>query len=443
MSDTIIVWFRRDLRLRDNPALYHAAKRGTVLPVFIWAPDEESPWQPGKRSRQRLQSSLKTMYLCYFKGPTKEVLAKLVKQTGAKAVFWNNLPEPHLQKRDDAVQQFLSAKGVEVHRYDSCTLFRPEDVLNGSGGPYQVFTAFWNKCKTKPISEPLPKVNFERASVPGLSLEELGVSDLPILPAGETETIYAFKQFLPSNLSTYEKNRDFPSLDGTSNLSAALHFGEVTPRQIFAAVNKCPPSPSRETYLKELGWREFSHYLLRYFPHTPDAPLRPEFTKFPWRNDPDFLKAWQTGQTGYPIVDAAMRELAATGRMHNRLRMIVASFLVKDLLIDWREGAKWFWDNLLDADLAQNTLGWQWTAGCGADAAPFFRIFNPTTQGQKFDPQGTYIRQHLPELNHLPDKHIHEPYKAPAHLRPTNYPPPIVPHSIAREVALEKFKQLH
>jgi deoxyribodipyrimidine photo-lyase len=268
---------------------------------------------------------------------------------------------------------------------------------------------------------------------------------------GATENL---KKFLAWAFEKYSAGRNFPGTRGTSRLSPYLHFGEIGPRQVWRAVRRHAESAGLKTwrasqFITELGWREFSHHLLFHFPHTPDAPLRADFKKFPWRKNPAGLKAWQKGQTGYPIVDAGMRELWTTGWMHNRVRMIVASFLVKDLLVSWQEGARWFWDTLVDADLAGNTLGWQWTAGCGADAAPYFRVFNPTTQGHKFDPGGEYVRSWCPELATLPDKWIHQPAAAPAEILRAagvqlnrTYPKPIVDHATARKGALESFARL-
>jgi deoxyribodipyrimidine photo-lyase len=264
------------------------------------------------------------------------------------------------------------------------------------------------------------------------------------------------RRFCGSAFRDYGTRRNRPDVAGTSRLSPHLHFGEIGPRQVwhelraFAKRQSLPVTEWRQSqFLAEIGWREFAHHLLFHFPHTPTAPLRPEFAAFPWRKDAGWLRAWQRGRTGYPIVDAGMRELWATGWMHNRVRMIVASFLVKDLLLDWRDGARWFWDTLVDADLASNTLGWQWTAGCGADAAPYFRVFNPTSQGEKFDPQGDYVRRWVPELANVPADWIHRPWEAPAEilsragLRPgDDYPEPIVSHAVAREVALEAFAKL-
>src|SRR5690242_13743991 len=264
------------------------------------------------------------------------------------------------------------------------------------------------------------------------------------------------KRFLSRTFADYPEQRNRPDLAGTSRLSPHLHFGEISPRQIWHALKAAaekrgwPRARWRDTqFLAEVGWREFAHHLVFHFPHTTERPLRREFEKFPWREDAKLQRAWQKGQTGFPIVDAGMRELWATGWMHNRVRMIVASFLVKDLMIDWRAGARWFWDTLVDADLAQNTLGWQWTAGCGADAAPYFRIFNPTAQGAKFDPNGGYVRHWCPELAKLPAEWIHQPDQAPAEILRAagvelgrTYPQPVVSHARARAAALEAFARI-
>lgn len=391
-----IVWFRLDFRLADNPALAAAMKRGSVVPVFIWAPEEERPWEPGAASRWWLHHSLKALAktlggLVIRRGPSLDALRQLVKETGATAVFWNRRYEPALINRDTAVKQALLANGLQVETFNSALLFEPWEIKTGSGGPYKVFTPFYRAClakgvNAKVLNAPRP-TDLKPAS--SLKLEELGLlsslnwADGFVGQPGEAGALRQLKKFQSAG---YTLTRDLPSVEGTSRLSPHLHFGEISPRQLWALA-------MAEPYRRQLIWREFAHHLLYHFPHTADAPLRPEFARFPWRDDPQGLRAWQRGRTGFPIVDAGMRELWATGWMHNRARMIVGSFLVKDLLLPWQEGARWFWDTLVDADLANNTLGWQWVAGCGADAAPFFRIFNPARQQEKFDPKGGYCRR--------------------------------------------------
>lgn len=416
-----LVWFRLDLRVADNPALAAAVRRGKVVPVFIWSPEEEQPWAPGAASRWWLHHSLAALTrdiggLVIRRGPSLDALRQLRRETGATAVFWNRRYEPALVARDTKVEQALIADGLQVESFNSALLFEPGEIKTGSGGPYKVFTPFYRAClaadkNEKPARRAVP-------SLPHRCPQSLHLDDLFLLPKldwargfdwqpGEAGALTALKRFAAAK---YWVDRDRPDLAGTSRLSPHLHFGEISPRQVWASV-------TAEPYRRELIWREFAHHLLDHFPHTANAPLREEFGRFPWRDDPAALRAWQRGQTGFALVDAGMNELWTTGWMHNRVRMVAASFLIKDLLLPWQMGARWFWDTLVDADLANNTLGWQWVAGCGADAAPFFRIFNPATQAEKFDPAGDYIRRWVKETV-----------------------PPILNHAAARERALTALK---
>jgi deoxyribodipyrimidine photo-lyase len=478
MTSPAIVWFRLDLRLADHPALGAAAARGSpVLPVFVWSPEEEAPWPPGAASRWWLHHSLCELEqrlralgsrLIVRRGAALAVLRELIRETGARAVFWNRRHEPAVVERDARVEVALRESGCEVRTFNAALLHEPETIQTLDGGPFRVFTPFWRRCLAQPDPEPpapAPKALRSPARWP----QSLPLDAMELLPRhswadgfraiwqpGETGALKRLAEFVKNGLERYDETRDRPDLAGTSRLSPHLHFGEISPRQAWHAVRQAaerrgwPRARWRQSvFLTELGWREFAHHLLHHFPHTTDAPLREEFERFPWRQDAAALRAWQRGRTGYPIVDAGMRELWATGWMHNRVRMIVASFLVKDLRIRWQEGARWFWDTLVDADLANNTLGWQWSAGCGADAAPFFRIFNPVTQGMKFDPRGDYVRRYCPELAALPSPWIHQPDRAPADvlrragIEPgTSYPRPIIQHAIARQVALEAFANL-
>lgn len=475
MKSVAILWQRLDFRLADNPALAAAIQHGTVVPVYIHAPEEEAPWSPGGASLWWLHQSLEAhdaalrqagVRLVIRRGPTLATLRALVKETGARAVFWNRRYEPAVTARDTQIKTALRADGLVAESFNGALLHEPWTIQNQSGKPFQVFTPFWKNCLTKPDpAEPLPAPKSLPA--PERWPQSLALEELELEPKikwaeglraawqpGEAGAAKMLKSFLASAFVDYTDKRNRPDLRGTSRLSPHLHFGEISPRQIWHGVRQSAEKNRATTwrtsqFLAEVGWREFAHHLLHHFPHTPIEPLREDFKKFPWRKDAAFLKAWQRGQTGYPIVDAGMRELWATGWMHNRVRMIVASFLVKDLLLSWREGAAWFWDTLVDADLAQNTLGWQWTAGCGADAAPYFRVFNPVSQGEKFDPRGDYVRKWCPELTRLPDEWLHQPDQAPAEVLARagvmlgeNYPAPIVSHAIAREVALEAFAKL-
>jgi deoxyribodipyrimidine photo-lyase len=470
-----VVWFQNDLRVADNPALAAAVKKGgPIVPVFIWAPEEEGDWPPGSASKWWLHRSLEALdatlrklgsRLVIGRGSTLETFRAIAKASGAKSVLWNRRYEPAAIARDAKVKELLRGDGCEIETFNAALLHEPWTIRNQSGKPFRVFTPFWKHCLAQPDPAEVlsaPKKLF----APKIWPTSLTLAELELAPRlglakgleaawqpGEQGANARLKKFLHSALEDYTAHRNRPDLAGTSRLSPHLHFGEISPRQIWhglreAAVNKQWPAEKWRgmQFLAELGWREFAHHLLFHFQHTPTEPLRAEFEKFPWRESAAWLEAWQKGRTGFPIVDAGMRELWATGWMHNRARMIVASFLVKDLLITWQEGARWFWETLVDADLANNTLGWQWTAGCGADAAPYFRVFNPSLQGEKFDPTGEYIRRWCPELTRLSEKWIHRPHQAPRETLETagielgrTYPQPIVSHSIAREVALEAY----
>jgi deoxyribodipyrimidine photo-lyase len=417
---TTLVWLRHDLRLDDQPALAAAAARGRVVPVFVFAPEEEAPWQPGSASRWWLHHSLASLSrdlaaagsrLVIRKGPSLDTLRALARETKATHVCWSRRYEPAIVARDTVIKRSLSDDGLVAESHGGL-LYEPVQVATKEGKPYQVFTPFWKALLARdepaePLARPAsfaPPAKWPRSDP---------LEALDLLPAidwagtmretwqpGEAGAAARLEGFLGRALATYGHDRDRPDHDGTSCLSPHLHFGEISPRRVWHAVRgavggrpAASLTGSPEVYLRELGWREFAHHLLYHFPHTPDAPLRADYARFPWATDPVGLAAWQRGRTGFGIVDAGMRQLWATGWMHNRVRMIVASFLVKDLRISWLEGARWFWDTLVDADLASNTLGWQWAAGCGADAAPYFRIFNPDSQEAKFDPDGHYVRR--------------------------------------------------
>ncbi|HEU6449038.1 MAG TPA: deoxyribodipyrimidine photo-lyase [Verrucomicrobiae bacterium] len=475
--DRSIVWFRSDLRLVDNPALQAAVQFGAVIPVFIWSPDEESPWRPGAASNFWLHQSLRALEnslrergskLILRRGPALETVRGLVKETGATKVFWNRRYEPAIIARDAKIKETLHSEGIAAESFNGALLHEPWTIRNKSDKPFQVFTPFWKRCLSgndpdKPLSTP------KQIQTPKKFPKSLALDDFELEPkikwaeriraawtVGEAGAMENLKQFLSDGFENYFGQRNFPALRGTSRLSPYLHFGEISPRQIwqatkdFAENRGLKKSRWRDSqFVSEIGWREFAHHLLFHFPRTPEEPLRRGFERFPWRDDKKLLRAWQRGETGFPIVDAGMRELWATGWMHNRVRMMVASFLVKDLLLPWQSGARWFWDTLVDADLANNTLGWQWSAGCGADAAPYFRIFNPATQSEKFDANGDYIRHWCPELAKLPAKWIHQPHAASAEILRAadvqigkNYPAPIVHHAFARDAALKAFAQI-
>jgi len=476
-----IVWLRQDLRLRDNAALSAAALRGgPVVVAFIWDEEGEGAWAPGEASRWWLHHSLlcldrslreKGTRLVVARGESSRVLRRLAGETGAGAVYWNRRTEPAARARDRAVEASLAARGIEARAFNSALLFEPERVANRQGGPFQVFTPFWRHCVQLPVDPPVVLGrNAFSVRVP-VWPRSLRVSDLGLLPKGdwteglarawkpgEKEGARRLRRFVSGALASYAGGRDSPAVDQTSMLSPWLHFGEVGPRQVWAAVKALsadsgafPPSEGAGAFLREIGWREFAQHLLVHFPRTPEEPLRPGFARFPWATDPAdrMLRAWQRGLTGYPIVDAGMRQLWKTGWMHNRVRMVAASFLVKHLRLPWIHGARWFWNTLVDADLANNTLGWQWSAGCGADAAPYFRIFAPVRQGERFDPQGSYVRRWLPELAAVPDEFLQAPWQAPAPVLAAagvrlgdTYPRPMVDHATARAAALRAYGAL-
>ncbi|OBS10374.1 cryptochrome/photolyase family protein [Acidihalobacter prosperus] len=472
-----IVWFRRDLRLADNPALRAARDAGMrIVPVYIHAHEEETPWAPGGASRWWLHHSLAALDrdlrrhgsgLVIRRGPSLEALRRLARETGAGAVHWNRLYEPAAIARDGAIKQTLRQDGLDAHSHNAALLFEPWALQTQSGGPYRVFTPFWKACLGLGLAEnaaPPPEA-LALMAAESESLNTLGL--LPQRPwadafadhwqPGERGAQDALATFLDRAAADYAAGRDLPSERATSRLSPHLHFGEIGPRQIAAAAQAhMARSTDRgtfsglETFLRELGWREFAHHLLFHFPQTSERSLDARFEAFPWTRDhASRLEAWQRGRTGIPLVDAGMRELWHTGWMHNRVRMVVASFLTKNLLTPWQAGARWFWDTLLDADLANNTLGWQWTAGCGADAAPYFRVFNPVLQGRKFDPQGRYLRRWLPELARLPDKDLHAPWEASAQTLQhagirlgRDYPNPLVDLAVSRKQALAAYQSI-
>jgi deoxyribodipyrimidine photo-lyase len=435
-----IVWLRRDLRTADNPALIEAAARGPVVPLFIWAAQEEAPWQPGAASRVWLHRSLESLMaelaalgapLVLRRGPSLQTLLEVAREARATCVFWNRCYEPALVARDTDIKRRLDEQGLHAESFNAALLHEPPRISNKQGKPFRVFTPFYRHCVAQgtpaPPREAPPRLRAATAMVTSLPLSALGLRpaldwDSGILASwtpGSSGADAELDGFADAAVLDYGSERDRPDRSGVSRLSPHLHHGELSPRQVWhrIATTWHASAASRERaepFLRQLYWREFAHHLLYHFPDTPQEPLQAKFTAFPWRKPGPELDAWQRGETGYPLVDAGMRELWHTGWMHNRVRMNVSSFLVKHLLIHWREGARWFWDTLVDADLANNTMGWQWCAGSGADAAPYFRIFNPTLQGERYDPDGQYVRRWIPELAGLPDRHIHKPWQAPA-----------------------------
>jgi deoxyribodipyrimidine photo-lyase len=465
-----IVWFRRDLRLADHPALHAAIQAHEhVLPLYIHAPHEDGPWPPGGASRWWLHHSLARLdaglrdhgnALHLAQGDSLQVLRELIHRTGAAAVYWSRQYEPFAIARDRAIKAALLEQGIEAHSFNASLWCEPWQIETKQQGPYGVFTPFWRNLRQRlEVSRPLP-VPASLHGVPidgGLPLDAFGL--LPSIrwdsgmqqawQPGEQGAQELLDIFMDDALGDYANARDLPARHGTSRLSPHLHFGEISPRQIHcqladrAHATDTRRRPDIEPYLRELGWREFAHHLLYHFPGTPAENFNAQFNRFPWaEDDMASLERWRRGQTGIPLVDAGMRELWHTGWMHNRVRMIVASFLTKNLRQHWSHGARWFWDTLVDADLANNTLGWQWVAGSGADAAPYFRVFNPVTQAQKFDPQGHYLRRWLPELSSAPLPLLFEPWKDTELLHRSGYPAPMVDLGATRLAALDAWQHM-
>ncbi len=458
---TALIWFRNDLRLADNPALQAALRLGLEpVPIYIHAPDEEGDWMPGAasdawrhRSLHALDADLRALgsSLQVFRGPTLATLQRLVAQTQAEAVFWNRRYEPAIEARDATIKSALRTAGLRTESHNSALLFEPWQVETRNGDPYRVFTPFWRTALDQwrlPVSSDpptrLPSLSslHEATTIDALGLAPARGWDAGFWSAwvpGERGAQAAVHAFIAQALESYHEDRDRPDRVGTSRLSPHLHFGEIAPWRIVRMLDTAVAGTDREVYIRELGWREFAHHLLHHFPHTPDANFNPRFDDFPWAKlSSRRLHAWQRGRTGIPIVDAGMRELWHTGWMHNRVRMIVASFLTKNLRLHWQHGARWFWDTLVDADLANNSLGWQWVAGTGADAAPYYRVFNPVLQAQKFDPQGDYIARWVPELERLAPAQRHQPWIGEI---PKGYVAPMVNLAQSRQAALDALKR--
>jgi len=462
MSDTdiAIAWFRRDLRLADNPALSAACERARhVVALYVHAPEEDGEWAPGGASRWWLHQSLVRLdeslrarggSLTIRRGGSLATLLAVARETGATQVYWNRLYDPARVAEDTRIKGALREAGLHCESFNAALLHEPWEVRTGQGDPYRVFTPFWKTCAARLDALPRPLPAPPAITAPAPPVTSLRLDDLELRPRirwdaglheawtpGESGALAQLESFAAGAMAAYAEGRNRPDRPETSRLSPYLHFGEIGPRQCLAAARNAvaerPSSQgSADSFVRELGWREFAHHLLHHFPQTPTTPLDGRF--------------WQRGRTGYPIVDAGMRELWHTGWMHNRVRMIAASLFTKNLRQPWLKGAQWFWDTLVDADLANNTLGWQWTAGCGADAAPYFRIFNPMLQTERFDPQRAYVRRWLPELARLPDRWVHCPWEAPQGVLADagvdlgrTYPRPIVDFRASREAALAAY----
>lgn len=473
-SPPTLLWFRDDLRLADNPALAHAAASGRPV-VAVHVLDEVSPGlRPlGGASRWWLHHALAALMadlgrfgvrLVLRRGAAGDVIPALAAEIGAAEVVWNRRYLPAQVEIDLDLEARLRAEGRRVENFQASLLHEPDAVETGSGGPFRVFTPFWRACRAGPAPRaPLPRPErlvAHEAPVDGLDLDDLAL--LPRRPywaegldrtwtPGEAGAEARLGRFLDHGLRTYADERDRPDLDVCSRLSPHLRFGEISPFRVVEAVEARVAAEPRlraaaDKFLSEVGWREFAHHLAFHFGDLATRNFQPRFDAFPWGRDEALLEAWRRGRTGYPLVDAGMRELWTTGTMHNRVRMVVASFLVKHGLVDWREGESWFFDTLVDACPAVNPASWQWVAGSGADAAPYFRIFNPVSQGTKFDPDGAYVRRWVPELARLPASVIHAPWTAARGVLDAagvrldrDYPLPIVDHARARERALAAF----
>lgn len=465
-----ICWFRQDLRIKDHPALCAAAEAGTVLPIYILDDENAGAHCLGGASRWWLHHSLESLNhsldgtLRVYRGKADEVIFDLCKQFDIQGVFWNRCYEPWRMERDTHIKNHLRSLGVPTRSFNGSLLWEPWEVLKADETPYKVFTPYFQRgCLAKE-----DRVRGVLPSPTSLTLAEgsfnhLAVADLQLLSSksweqslgehwvvGEAAAHQALDVFCDDGgIDDYRKGRDFPARKNVSRLSPHLHWGEISVHQVWHKISQMENDENLEHFKSELGWREFSHCTLYHFPNLPTQNLREKFDRFPWKRDPALLECWQKGQTGYPIVDAGMRELWQTGYMHNRVRMVVASFLVKNLLLDWRDGAAWFWDCLVDADLANNSASWQWVAGCGSDAAPFFRIFSPITQGEKFDSQGAYTRHYVPELMDVPNRYLFRPWEARDEVLAeagvslgSDYPRPIVEIGASRDLALEAFRSL-
>jgi deoxyribodipyrimidine photo-lyase len=437
-----LIWFRQDLRISQNLALYEALKEGPVIGVYVIEQNL------GGAQKWWIHHSLTALYqeLQSLNIPlliTEDPIQKVIQDFSIQKVYWNRLYDPISIRRDTTLKKELKEKGVDVLSFNGHLLIEPFHITNKQNTPYKVFTPFWKHIREKIAVSPLPLSEKKQTCTlsPPLQLEQFKLlpqkpnwaKDFYLKP-GENEAHKILKSFLENKIDFYEELRNIPSISGTSSLSPYLHFGEISVQTVYHAIDPF------SQYAAELGWREFAHYLIYHFPHLLNQPMDEKFNHFPWLENEDQFKAWAYGETGYPIVDAGMRQLFQTGWMHNRVRMIVASFLTKHLLISWQQGASWFLDTLLDANLAINTVSWQWVAGCGPDAAPYFRIFNPIAQGEKFDPKGEYIKKWIPELQDIPEKYIHQPWTYPYK---SNYPKPIIEHNFARNRALDIYKSIN
>jgi len=475
IKNPIIYCLKNDLRLLDNSALQFAIEADKPI-FFVYIYESSEDWSPGAASRWWLHQSLLSIKtdledlnakLYFFSGSAIEILPKLAAEVQCDQIVYSRVYEPEALNQDRKLLGLLNDRNIDLKISQGNVLFRPGSILNKQDNVYKVFTPFYKACHKKGfpsqlIEKPKSLLTFNYKG------DSISFEDLNLVPKkswikglkaqwkpGEKNANKLLKKYTTAGLFQYSEKRDFPNLDSTSHMSPYLHFGEISPQRIIYYLTKIGNEKptlelESENIIRQLVWREFACHILVSYPFTTDKPFQDKFTKFPWkRSDKKLIAAWQQGKTGYPLIDAGMRELWATGYMHNRVRMVVASFLTKNGLIHWKQGALWFWDTLVDADLAQNSMNWQWVAGCGVDAAPYFRIFNPVTQSKKFDAEGMYIRRWCPELNELPNKYIHAPWEAPKHILEAacvnlghDYPDPILDLKATRERALMVYQSM-
>ena len=466
--NTAINWFRKDLRLSDNPSLSKASNYQNVYNIFILDEINSKDYLYGSASKFWLNNSLKSLNnsldnsLSFYKGNPIDIFKDIISRFEINSVYWNRCYEEWEIKRDTEIKLYLKSRGINVETFNASLLWEPWEISKNDNTPYKVFTPFYRRgcLGYKNPREPLIKPKFKNLLKD--EKKSLNLNEFELIPnlkwikklrknwnIGEVQAQIKFEDFLKKSINSYKEGRDVPSKEAVSKISPHLHFGEISPNQLWYKIRNFGDDKNIDHFCSELGWREFSYSQLYFNPKLPKKNLQSKFDNFPWTNNLSNLTAWQNGMTGIPMVDAGMRELWQTGFMHNRLRMITGSFLVKNLLIHWHYGERWFWDCLVDADLASNSAGWQWIAGCGADAAPFFRIFNPVTQGQKFDPKGIYVRQYIPEIANLPNKYLFDPWNAPSNVLEeaninlgSTYPLPLVDLKTSREKALLAFKSI-
>ena len=466
-----IFWFRQDLRIQDNLALYEIAKECEyIVPIYIYDDNlhigSASKWWLEK-SLNSLNDSLnhKKSKLFYFKGSPEDIILNIISQLNITHIFWNRLYDSYSIKRDSEIKKKLISKKILCKSYRGSVIKEPWNIKNKSGSFFKVFTPFWNSCLDEMHEIKLLDSQIKIKLPNNLNLNNIEIKNIKLFPQksnwikmlnecwdpGEKKAIKILNDFKKNSLNNYDEGRDRPDQNFTSKLSPYLHFGEISPERIYKEIfdQKIQKNSSKKKYLAEIGWREFSYNLIYHYPDMQYKPIQQKFSKFPWVKNNKHLNAWKEGVTGIPIVDAGMRQLYKIGWMHNRLRMIVGSFLCKNLLIHWTQGEKWFFDTLVDADIASNSAGWQWIAGCGADAAPYFRIFNPILQSQKFDPNGEYIKEYVPELRNIPLNLIHTPWKMTIDEQKNykliigkNYPKPIIDLGVSRDRALRAFQNL-